>query len=125
MAPFVGMVLTLCIEAVSITSTPPGAWAIPTYTRLPSLPTAMLLGWPLSGTRLITFSDFPSTMSSELSASSLGLTRAALEVGVRRSFESALVEVEDLYLHELMKTEDANEGVRAFMEKRKPEWRNK
>lgn len=61
----------------------------------------------------------------ELSASSLGLTRAALELGGRHSFESALAEVEDLYLHELMKTEDANEGVRAFMEKRKPEWRNR
>lgn len=61
----------------------------------------------------------------ELSASSLGLTRAALDLGSRQSFESALAEVENLYLHELMKTEDANEGVRAFMEKRKPEWRNK
>ncbi len=61
----------------------------------------------------------------ELSASSLGLTRTALEYGRGQSFESALAEVEDLYLHELMKTEDANEGVRAFMEKRKPEWRNK
>src|SRR5882724_8072429 len=61
----------------------------------------------------------------ELSASSLGLTRAALDLGSRQSFESALTEVENLYLHELMKTEDANEGVRAFMEKRKPEWRNK
>lgn len=61
----------------------------------------------------------------ELSASSLGLTRAALELGGRHNFESALAEVEDLYLHELMKTEDANEGVRAFMEKRKPEWRNR
>jgi cyclohexa-1,5-dienecarbonyl-CoA hydratase len=61
----------------------------------------------------------------ELSASSLGLTRAALELGSRQSLEAALAEVEDLYLHELMKTEDANEGVRAFMEKRKPEWRNR
>jgi cyclohexa-1,5-dienecarbonyl-CoA hydratase len=61
----------------------------------------------------------------ELSASSLGLTRAALDLGQRQNFESVLAEVEDLYLHELMKTEDANEGVRAFIEKRKPEWRNK
>ena len=61
----------------------------------------------------------------ELSASSLAFTRAALELGSRDGFESALVEVENLYLHELMKTEDAKEGVRAFMEKRKPEWRNK
>ena len=61
----------------------------------------------------------------ELSASSLGVTRAALELGGRHSFESALAEVENLYLNELMRTEDANEGVRAFMEKRKPEWRNR
>jgi cyclohexa-1,5-dienecarbonyl-CoA hydratase len=61
----------------------------------------------------------------ELSASSLGLTRAALELGGGQGFESALAEVENLYLHELMKTEDANEGVRAFMEKRKPDWRHR
>ena len=61
----------------------------------------------------------------ELSASSLAMARAALDLGARKGFESALDEVENLYLHELMKTEDANEGVRAFMEKRKPSWRNK
>ncbi len=61
----------------------------------------------------------------ELSASSLGLTRSALELGSRNSFEAALAEAENLYLHELMKTEDASEGVRAFMEKRKPEWRHR
>lgn len=59
-----------------------------------------------------------------LSASSLGLARAALDLGGRSGFESALTQVESLYLDELMKTEDAAEGVRAFMEKRKPEWRN-
>jgi cyclohexa-1,5-dienecarbonyl-CoA hydratase len=61
----------------------------------------------------------------ELSASSLAMTRAALDLGSQSSFESVLAEVENLYLHELMKTEDAQEGARAFMEKRKPEWRNK
>src|SRR6266852_4457183 len=61
----------------------------------------------------------------ELSASSLAMTRAALDLGSQNGFESALAEVENLYLHELMKTEDAQEGARAFMEKRKPEWRNK
>lgn len=34
-----------------------------------------------------------------------------------------LKEVTEIYLNELMKTEDANEGLRAFMEKRKPSWR--
>jgi cyclohexa-1,5-dienecarbonyl-CoA hydratase len=61
----------------------------------------------------------------ELSASALGMTRAALDIAGQVGFESALTNVENLYLHELMKTEDAEEGVRAFMEKRKPQWRNK
>jgi cyclohexa-1,5-dienecarbonyl-CoA hydratase len=61
----------------------------------------------------------------DLSASSLAMTRMALDLGAGSSFQSALAEVEDLYLNELMKTEDAQEGVRAFMEKRKPEWRHK
>jgi cyclohexa-1,5-dienecarbonyl-CoA hydratase len=61
----------------------------------------------------------------ELSGSSLAMTRAALDLGGQSNFDVALEEVENLYLHELMKTEDAQEGSRAFMEKRKPEWRNK
>ncbi len=61
----------------------------------------------------------------ELSAAALGMTRMALDIGGQIGFESALTNVENLYLHELMKTEDAEEGVRAFMEKRKPQWRNR
>ena len=48
-----------------------------------------------------------------------------LDLGRNSDFESALTEIENLYLNELMKTEDATEGVQSFMEKRKPEWRNK
>src|SRR6185295_16580598 len=61
----------------------------------------------------------------ELSPVSLQFTRTALDMGRNGDFESALTEVENLYLNELMKTEDATEGVQSFMEKRKPEWRNK
>src|SRR6266853_4924988 len=61
----------------------------------------------------------------ELSGSSLTMTRAALDLGGQSDFDAALAEVENLYLQELMKTEDAQEGSRAFMEKRKPEWRNR
>src|SRR5438128_1671666 len=60
----------------------------------------------------------------DLSASALSMTRAALDLAGHGGFESSLTNVENLYLHELMKTEDAEEGVRAFMEKRKPEWKN-
>lgn len=61
----------------------------------------------------------------ELSAAALGMARTALDLGGQTSFESALTNVENLYLHELMKTEDAEEGVRSFMEKREPVWKNK
>lgn len=61
----------------------------------------------------------------ELSAAGLGMTRMALDIGGQLTFESALTNVENLYLHELMKTEDAEEGVRSFMEKRKPQWKNR
>jgi cyclohexa-1,5-dienecarbonyl-CoA hydratase len=36
----------------------------------------------------------------------------------------ALKDIEDLYLNKLMKTHDAKEGLAAFMEKRKPEWKD-
>jgi len=58
----------------------------------------------------------------ELSATSLELTRKAIDLGRGRSIDTSLAEVEDVYLHELMKTKDANEGINAFVEKRKPAW---
>jgi cyclohexa-1,5-dienecarbonyl-CoA hydratase len=61
----------------------------------------------------------------ELSAPALEMTRRAMDAGRGRPFLEALERAEDIYLNELMKTEDAHEGVRAFMEKRKPDWRNK
>lgn len=59
----------------------------------------------------------------ELSGTSLGFARQSLDLGRGRSIEAALSEQENMYLHELMKTADANEGVKAFMEKRKAVWR--
>jgi cyclohexa-1,5-dienecarbonyl-CoA hydratase len=61
----------------------------------------------------------------ELSGTSLEFTRKALDLGRSRTLDAALKSVEDVYLHELMKSKDAKEGIKAFMEKRKPVWRNR
>lgn len=57
-----------------------------------------------------------------LSASSLRLLRQALRLGEMDSFRTLLREAEGLYLNRLVRTRDAAEGIRAFMEKRKPQW---
>ncbi|MDQ2936171.1 MAG: enoyl-CoA hydratase-related protein [Acidobacteriota bacterium] len=61
----------------------------------------------------------------ELSAAALEHTKRAIDLGRGRSLDAALKEVENMYLHELMKTQDATEGINAFIEKRKPVWRNR
>jgi cyclohexa-1,5-dienecarbonyl-CoA hydratase len=61
----------------------------------------------------------------ELSAPALEASKRAIDLARGASFEDALRRVEDLYLNELMKTEDAHEGINAFMQKRKPIWKNK
>ncbi|MDH3628352.1 MAG: enoyl-CoA hydratase-related protein [Acidobacteriota bacterium] len=58
------------------------------------------------------------------SASSLRLAQRALRDGYRKRFKQELRSVERLYLDGLMSTKDAHEGLSAFMEKRKPAWRN-
>jgi cyclohexa-1,5-dienecarbonyl-CoA hydratase len=61
----------------------------------------------------------------DLSAIVLEYTKRAIDLGRGRTLDAALKEVEDMYLHELMKTTDATEGIRAFIEKRKPVWRSR
>lgn len=61
----------------------------------------------------------------ELSSVALEFARKSLDVGRGRTLDAALKQLEDIYLHELMKSSDAKEGVKSFMEKRKPVWRNR
>lgn len=60
-----------------------------------------------------------------LSAATLELAKRAIDLGRGRSLDSALKELENMYLFELMKTHDANEGIKAFIEKRKPQWHDR
>jgi cyclohexa-1,5-dienecarbonyl-CoA hydratase len=58
-----------------------------------------------------------------LSPSVLHLTRKTLARLHTPDFLKQLEEAEHLYLSELMQTHDAQEGICAFLEKRKPAWR--
>lgn len=60
----------------------------------------------------------------EKSSAVLRLIKASVYQGLDKGFVEALNGVTDIYLNRLMKTEDAVEGLRAFLEKRKPIWRN-
>ena len=52
------------------------------------------------------------------------LLKKALLLGYG-NWASGLPEVERIYLQELMATDDAREGLKAFMEKREPAWKHK
>lgn len=58
------------------------------------------------------------------SAASLRCAVAAVRLGLTRRLHDDLDEVERLYLEDLMATSDASEGIRAFLEKRRPTWSN-
>ncbi len=59
------------------------------------------------------------------SASSLRFAVEAARAGFAERFRTDLAAVERLYLERLMATDDAAEGLGAFLEKRAPEWRNR
>ncbi len=62
---------------------------------------------------------------SRLSPTALALTKKAVYAWDAMHFDKGLVRAEKIYLEELMKTPDAQEGIRAFMEKRPPRWAGK
>jgi len=59
-----------------------------------------------------------------LSAEVLRWTKKAIVENMEEDLEKALSTIEDIYLNKLMKTHDANEGLKAFLEKRRPQWKN-
>ncbi len=60
-----------------------------------------------------------------LSSSVLKLTKRAVDRALYTSVSEGLALAEELYLSELMQTEDAHEGLSAYLEKRKPVWKNR
>jgi len=58
------------------------------------------------------------------SASSLRFALRAVRCGLKQRLAAELPVLERLYLDELMATADAAEGLKAFLDKRPPEWKN-
>jgi cyclohexa-1,5-dienecarbonyl-CoA hydratase len=62
---------------------------------------------------------------SKLSPAALAITKSAMYAWNAAHFDKGLARAEKIYLEELMKTEDAHEGIGAFLDKRKPVWTGK
>ena len=58
----------------------------------------------------------------DLSPVALTIAKKASYAWDSMHFDKGLARAEKIYVEELLKTEDAHEGVRAFMEKRQPKW---
>jgi len=69
--------------------------------------------------------DFITEKLASNSAVVLQLTKRAFIEGATKNYSEAIKKIEDIYLNELMKTNDANEGLAAFLERRQPIWKNK
>jgi cyclohexa-1,5-dienecarbonyl-CoA hydratase len=62
---------------------------------------------------------------SQLSPAALAITKKAIYAWDSIHFDKGLARAEKAYFEELMKTEDAREGVNAFLAKRPPVWKGK
>ena len=58
------------------------------------------------------------------SASSLRYAVKAVRAKMNHILGNFLPQLESMYINQLMQTEDANEGISSFLEKRKPVWKN-
>ena len=61
----------------------------------------------------------------QLSPAALAIAKKASYAWDSMHFDKGLARAEKVYFEDLMKTMDATEGIRAFMEKRPPKWTGK
>jgi len=120
---------------------PPFATSVFPYIIGPKRAMEMLLtGEPLSAEEAVTLglvnkvvreAELESTVEkllariTEHSAPVLAIAKRAIYEGLGMSLRDSLRHSYDLLLNELYKLEDAQEGLRAIKEKRKPQWKNR
>jgi len=81
--------------------------------------------------RAVPDEDLPATIDRtlrellQLSSAALAVTKKAFYAWDAMHFDKGLARSEKIYFEDLMKTADAHEGIRAFMEKREPKWAGK
>ena len=78
----------------------------------------------ISGNPEVAALDYYDSHLAQLSASSLRLAVRAARTGFSAQVQERLAAVETLYLQDLMRTQDATEGLTAFIAKRPPEWKD-
>jgi cyclohexa-1,5-dienecarbonyl-CoA hydratase len=61
----------------------------------------------------------------EKSVAALRIAKRALRASEETTFGAALEQTERIYLEDLMRTHDAEEGIRAFLERREPKWEDR
>lgn len=61
----------------------------------------------------------------KLSSAALAVTKKAIYAWDSMHFDKGLARAEKIYVEDLMKTEDAQEGIEAFTEKREPKWKGR
>jgi cyclohexa-1,5-dienecarbonyl-CoA hydratase len=62
---------------------------------------------------------------SKLSPAALAVTKKAIYAWDAMHFDKGLARAEKIYFEELIKMEDAQEGINAFLQKREPRWKGK
>lgn len=82
-------------------------------------------------TRAVPEADLPAAVDGciadlrRLSPAALAIAKKASYAWDSMHFDKGLARAEKIYFEDLMKTDDAHEGIRAFIEKREPKWAGK